>query len=182
MKPKLLTAIILFVSGYSPLLIILAVKNFNFELYKFNNPNISIGMILICIVSVIMLFVSISKIDRGNMAIKIKSVKSRSLDIINYTIPYLFCAFDIDLSKPEDIITILLFLLILLILTISSQSIFLNPILALRGYSFYDVDYKYDGKLKSNVIISAIELDNNELYYVRSLTRFLYIVTEMKDI
>jgi len=127
-----------------------------------------------------MLFISISQIDRGNMSVKVKSVKSRSLDIVNYTIPYLFCAFDIDLTKPEDIITILLFLLILLILTISSQSIFLNPILALGGYSFYDVDYKYDGKLKSNVIISNLELDNNELYYVRSLTRFLYIVTEKK--
>lgn len=178
MKPKIITAILLFFSAYSPLFFILAVKDYNFIGFYFKHPIPDITLIIISLISNVLLFIIVAKIKKGNMVVTIKQVRSRSLDIINYTIPYLFCAFDIDLSKPEDIITIGLFLLILMILTIKTQSIFLNPLLALRGYIFYDLEYEFDKKQYSTVVISKFDLRLEHRFYIRSLTRFLFFVTK----
>jgi hypothetical protein len=182
MKPRIFTAILLFISAYSPLFLILAVKDFDFQItHSFKHPIADYILLGIVFVSILLLFITVSNMKRGSMAVKVKSVKSRSLDTINYTIPYLFSAFDIDLSKPEDIITISLFMLILLILTITSQSVFINPLLSLNGYAFYDLEYEFDNKTNSTIVISKYDLQIDKQYYIRSLTRFLYFVTERKQ-
>lgn len=179
MKPKLLTATLLFISAYSPLFLILAVKDFDFYCsLRFNHP-IGISILLgISVLSVILLFATIGSIKRGNMPVKIKVVKNRSVDLINYTIPYIVSFFGFDLSKVEDIISLSIFLLLLLLLTVKSKSVFMNPILLLAGYNLYDLEYEFDGKPLSTIVISKHEMKPGERYYIRSLTRFLYFVTE----
>jgi hypothetical protein len=179
MKPKLFTAILLFISAYSPLFLILAVKDFDFKTkHQLNHPLPIYIMLCVTALSIIFLFVSVANIKRGNMSVEIVSVKNRSVDLINYTIPYMLSFFGIDLSKPEDVISISIFLLIMLLLTITSKSVFLNPILAIVGYGLYDLEYKFDNKTFSTIIICKDELHIGERYYVRSLTRFLYFVTQ----
>ena len=182
MKPKLLTAILLFISAYSPLFLILAVKDFDFYCkYNFNHP-IGISILLgISVLSVILLFWTINSIKRGNMPVTVKSVKNRSVDLINYTIPYIVSFFGFDLAKIEDIISLSIFLLLLLLLTIKSKSVFMNPILLLVSYNLYDLEYEYDGKLSSTIVISKLEMKPNERFYIRSLTRFLYFATEKEE-
>lgn len=183
MKPRLFTAILLFISAYSPLFVILAVKDFDFKItYNFKHPLSVYILLSLTILSIILLFISITIIKRGNMVVIIKSVKNRSVDLINYTIPYILSFFGFDLSKPEDVISLSIFLLILLLLTIKSKSVFLNPILALGGYGLYDIEYEFDGKVSSTIVISKHDLRKNNRFYIRSLTRFLYFVTEkVKD-
>lgn len=135
-------------------------------------------MLSIIILSIILLFLSILSIKRGGMSVKVTSIKNRSIDIINYTIPYMLAFLGIDLSKPEDIICVILFLLILLILTINSKSVFINPLLVLAGYGLYDLEYEFDGKTSSTIIISRIDVRKGGRYYIRSLSRFLYFVTQ----
>jgi hypothetical protein len=179
MKPKLLTAILLFISAYSPLFVILAVKDFDFySNCSFKHP-IGISILLgIAALSVTLLFITINSIRRGNMPVTVKSVKNRSVDLINYTIPYIVSFFGFDLAKLEDIISLSIFLLLLLLLTIKSKSVFMNPILLLAGYNLYDLEYSYDGKVGSTIVISKHEMKLGERFYIRSLTRFLYFVTE----
>ncbi|MCF8239456.1 MAG: hypothetical protein K9I85_14940 [Saprospiraceae bacterium] len=179
MKPRLLTAILLFISAYSPLFLILAVKDFDFYCsYSFNHP-IGISILLgLSVLSVILLFITISYIKMGNMPVTVKGVKNRSVDLINYTIPYIVSFFGFDLAKVEDIISLSIFLLLLLLLTIKSKSVFMNPILLLAGYNLYDLEYEFDRKSSSIIVISKYELKSGERYYIRSLTRFLYFVTE----
>lgn len=179
MKPRIFTAILLFISAYSPLFLILAVKDFDFKnTHQLNHPLPIYIMLGVSVLSIIFLFVSVANIKRGNMSVEIVSVKNRSVDLINYTIPYMLSFFGIDLSKPEDVISITIFMLIMLLLTITSKSVFLNPILALVGYGLYDLEYKFDGKTFSTIIICKHELHTGERYYIRSLTRFLYFVTQ----
>jgi len=66
----------------------------------------------------------------------------------------------------------------MLLLTITSKSVFLNPILALANYGLYDLEYKFDNKICSTIIISRHEMRSGDRFYIRSLTRFLYFVTE----
>lgn len=183
MKPKIFTAILLFVSAYSPLLLILAVKDFDFNnLYRFHHPVVICIMLGIALLSIVLLFITVSSIKRGNMPVKIMAVKNRSIDLINYTIPYIVSFFGFDLSKIEDVVSLTVFLLLMLLLTVKSKSVFMNPILLLAGYNLYDLDYEFDGKTSSTVVISKHEMYSGEIYYIRSLTRFLYFVTEQEII
>ena len=179
MKPKFITAILLFISAYSPLFLILAVKDFDFSgTYKFKHP-ITISIILgISILSVALLFFTMKSIKRGNMPVKITDIKNRSVDLINYTIPYIISFFGFDLSKTEDIISLSIFLLLLLLLTLKSKSVFMNPILLIAGYNLYDIQYEHDGKNCDNIVLSKQDIKKGERFYIRSLTRFLYLVTE----
>ena len=181
MKPKIFTAVLLFISAYSPLFLILIVKDFNFQEYRFGHP-IAIAILFgVTLLSVVLLFLTVNRMSRGNMCVEIVSVKNRSVDLINYTIPYMIAFFGADLSKPADIISVSIFLLILLLLTITSKSVFINPVLAIAGYGLYDLDYKFDGKIFSTTVISRHDMRTSELFHIRSLTRFLYFVTELKS-
>jgi hypothetical protein len=182
MKPKLLTAILLFINAYSPLLVILAVKDFDFnDTHHFKHPIVIYAMLGIAVLSVVLLFVTVAKMKRGNMCVTVKSVKNRSVDLINYTIPYIVSFFGFDLAKIEDSVSLGIFLLLMLLLTIKSKSVFMNPILLLAGYNLYDLEYEYDGKVCSTIVISKEEMYKGERFYIRSLTRFLYIVKEQEN-
>lgn len=115
------------------------------------------------------------------MPVTVKSVKSRSIDLINYTIPYIVSFFGFDLSKTEDVVSLTIFLLLMLLMTIKSKSVFMNPVLLLAGYNLYDLEYEFDGKTNTTIVISKHDIRNGNVYYIRSLTRFLYFVTEKEN-
>jgi len=183
MKPKIFTAILLFISAYSPLFLILAVKDFDFDTtHAFNHPWAVTILLFLTSTSVMLLFITVSKMDRGNMPVKVKSVKNRSADLINYTIPYILSFFGFDLSKWGDVISLAIFLIIMMLLTIKSKSVFMNPILALKGYGLYDLDYTFNNREYSVIVLSKDEIRPGNTCFVRSLTKFLYFVTETKDL
>lgn len=182
MKPKLFTATLLFISAYSPLFLILAVKDFDFDKCKTFKHPIAISIILsIAFLSVVLLFFIIKSISRGNMIVTVIDAKNRSVDLINYTIPYIVSFFGFDLAKVEDVVSLSIFLFLLLLLTIKSKSVFMNPILLLAGYNLYDLNYKYDNKPNSTIIISKHEVKSGERYYIKSFTRFLFFVTQKEE-
>lgn len=182
MKPKIITAILLFISAYAPLFIILAVKDYDFSSTLRFKHSIPIYLLLVLtILSIILLFYTVNSIKRGNMPVKVKSIKSRSVDLINYTIPYIVSFFGFDLSKVEDVVSLAIFLLLMLLMTIKSKSVFMNPILLLAGYNLYDLEYEFDGKLNTTIAISKHDMKNGDVYYIRSITRFLYFVTEKEQ-
>jgi len=178
-KPKIFTAILLFISAYAPLFVILAIKDFDFDKSKAFNHAIPIYILLgLTVLSIALLFYAIKSIQRGNMPVKVKAIKSRSVDLINYTIPYIVSFFGFDLSKTTDVVSLTIFLLLMLLMTIKSKSVFMNPILLLAGYNLYDLEYEFDGKVTSTIVISNHDIRVGETYHIRSLTRFLYFTTE----
>ncbi|HNJ90349.1 MAG TPA: hypothetical protein PLT99_12795 [Chitinophagales bacterium] len=182
MKPKIFTAILLFISAYAPLFVILCVKDFDFDCKKnFYHP-VTVYIILgLTFLSVVLLFYSVKSIRRGNMPVQVKGVKGRSVDLINYTIPYIVSFFGFDMSKMGDVVSLIIFLLLMLLMTIKSKSVFMNPILLLAGYNLYDLEYEFDGKTNSTIVISNLDIRTGQTYYIRSLTRFLYFTTEKEN-
>ncbi len=112
------------------------------------------------------------------MPVKVVEVQNRSVDLINYTIPYIVSFFGFDLAKIDDVVSLSIFMLLMLILTIKSKSVFLNPILLIAGYNLYDLKYEFNQKQESRIVLSKYELKKGEQYYIRSLTRFLYLIKE----
>jgi hypothetical protein len=118
------------------------------------------------------------RLPRGNLHVTVRGVRDRSIDVINYTIPYMVGFFGVDLSKPADVIALSVFLLILMLLMVNSKTVFLNPLLTIVGYHLYDLDYCFDGKEHSAVVLTRKELKIGQRYYLLSLNRFLYFVRE----
>lgn len=179
MKPKILTSILLFISAYSPLFLILVIRDFDFvKSYQFKH-SLAVYIILgVSILSVILLFTTFKLIKRGNRPVTIIDVKNRSIDLINYTIPYIVSFFGFDLSKVEDVFSLSIFLVLLLFLTIKSNSIFMNPILLVAGYNLYDLEYEYDSKKHKTIVLCKYEIKKGEKFYIRSLSKFIYLVKE----
>jgi hypothetical protein len=179
MKPKPYTAILLFISAYSPLFIMVLVKDFDFKTAEtFKHPILDWSSLGVIFLSIIILLATMGSMRPGNMPVKIISVKNRSTDIIAYTIPYMLAFIGVDLSKPEDVISLCIFLLILLALTIKSNTLFINPILTIAGYGYFDLEYQYNGSVHSTIVISKFDLKKGESYFIRKLTRFLYFVVK----
>jgi len=182
MKPRIGTAVLLFISAYAPLFLILAVQDFDFEkTLCFKHP-ITVAVLIGCaMVSVALLAYTVHSIKPGNKKVTIKKVQTRSGDLINYTIPYIVSFFAFDLSKVGDVISLSIFLLLLLLLTVRSKSVFMNPILLLFRYNLYDIEYMFDGKEQSTIALSKHELRADQRYDIRMLTRYMYFVTQPED-
>jgi hypothetical protein len=179
MRPRLFTSILLFISAYSPLAILLAVRDIDFKCtYRLKDPLAISILLIVTAISIVLVFVILHYMPRGKLVVSLVSVKNKSVDIIGYTIPYMVAFFGIDLSKPDDIISLAIFLLVLFLLTVSSKAIFLNPILTIAGYGLYEIEYEFRGQTYSNTVISRLELHRGEQFYMKNLTRFLYFIKQ----
>lgn len=176
LKLNPLVSIIVFVSSYSPLGAILIIKDYDFSSRLFHNPKAVVGIAIAMVLSVIMLVVTISWIKVGP-DITIKRISNRSNELVNYTIPYMISFFGFDLGKWQDMASFGIFMILMCVLTIRTQSLFINPILAVIGYGLYDIEFTMERIDKQGIFISDLELETNTRYTVRKLSRFLYFVT-----
>lgn len=176
LKIKLWASPIIFISSYSPLGIILVIKDYDFRNHSFNNPSVSWGILIASLFSVIMLLVAIGGIRFGE-DILIRRVSNRSNELVNYTIPYMLSFFGFDLGKWQDMISFGIFMVLMFVLTIRTQSLFINPILAIIGYGLYDVEFELFETTKQGILMSKLDLKLDRIYTVQPLSKFLYFVT-----
>ncbi len=178
--PKPVTAVILFISAYSPLFVILAVKNFDFIWSQgpITKWIIIFFIIAVVVVSNVILLCLLPHMDRGNMNVKVTSIKDRSFDLIGYTIPYIVLFVGVDLSKLWDIMSLVVFLLMMMIIAIRSGAVFFNPVLLMWGYHMYDVEYSFDEKNEYALVFSQKPLRRGVCYYIRNVSEILYFVKD----
>jgi hypothetical protein len=175
MKTKLFASIIIFLSAYSPLALILAIKDFDQQKNDFNNPFIIYSVLTIAVMSIVFLFL-IMRYFKYGQEIEVKNISSISGELVNYTIPYMISFFGFDMSKTVDLISFVIFMTLLCILTIKTQSIFMNPILAVIGYGHYRLEYEENGIKKEAVFISGIKLKKESRYRIDRLSDYTFIV------
>jgi len=167
----------MFISAYSPLFAIFAIRDFDFECsHQLMHPLAVYTMLGIVALSIVTLFASLGVLKEHDMRITVTMVKNRSTDLFNYSILYVICFFAIDLSKWGDFLSMAFFLLLMLWLTVTTNSVFLNPILSLAGYGLYDVEYEFDGGPGSTTVLTKIQLNTNTSYAVTNISRYLYFI------
>lgn len=186
-KTRLLSSIAIFISGYTPLFLIMMIKDVkeviwfehHFESaiwifseikfpywFEFKNIEIVFSLLLLSASSLALLAYVLRNVTKRPFAIKVLNAKSRSSEVVNYTIPYMISFVAFDLSQWQDILSLFLFLSVLCLLSVRSQSVFINPILAALGYGLYDCKYNEAGNDKECVMLSKNDLlpGNNETY------------------
>ncbi|NUO07358.1 MAG: hypothetical protein HUU08_01565 [Candidatus Brocadia sp.] len=176
MKLRWWPSIIIFFSSYSPLALILIVKDFNLEICYFKHPYFSFGILCFSILSVVLLFIIMRNI-KGGFHIKIEKISNCSNELINYTIPYIVSFLGFNLGSWQEIFALFIFMILLCILTIKTQSLFINPILAILGYGLYDVQFKENNISKDGIFLSRQDLIAGELYTFQKISKFMYIIT-----
>jgi hypothetical protein len=75
----------------------------------------------------------------------------------------------------------MLFMALLFFLTVKTQSIFINPVLAMRGYGLFAVEFEESGKAKSGVFLAKDVVKAGASCRVERLSQFLYLVTTIED-
>jgi hypothetical protein len=195
----LIPSIAIFISGYTPLFLIMMIKDItgiDWNTHQFDsttlgydkiaypvglfvkNPSVVWGLIIVSLISLLMLRYVLKNITSNPFEITITRAKSRSSEVVNYTIPYMISFVAFDLSKWQDLLSLIIFLGILCLLSIRSQSIFINPILAALGYGLYDCSYKENNKDKECVMLSSKDLTTNDSVKYKKINNYMGIINK----
>lgn len=174
MKPRVVISFIIFLSAYAPLSLLFAVRDFDSKAGWFAHPRFVLAVITAAVVSLVFLWFVMSRL-KGQFLITVNRVALRSNDLIDYTIPYLISFFGVDFGKWQDLSALGMFLLLLFVLSYKTQSLFINPALALFGYGLYEVDFTEGAKQKTGVFLAKGDLIPGTDYNMERLSRFLYI-------
>ena len=198
----LLPSIAIFISGYTPLFLIMAIKDIKGFLWfsktlstplagisnlkipyfvEFSNPGTVVSLVAISALSIFMLNYVLRNISRNPFEIRITKAKSRSSEVVNYTIPYMISFVAFDLSKWQDLVSLIIFLSILCLLSIRSQSIFINPILAALGYGLYDCKYTENDNNKECVMLSKCDLASGSEKQYTKINNYMGMIATNGD-
>lgn len=126
---------ILFVSSYSPLLLILAVKD-GFDTTPWWYLFVGAAVASVAVLAVFMLLASNVEPHFEEM----KKVKPGGGEAIGYIVTYLIPFLDVKLSGDSELAALLLLLLVIGVVYVNSNLIYINPLLNVRGYRLFEVE------------------------------------------
>ncbi|WP_233141764.1 hypothetical protein [Aggregatibacter actinomycetemcomitans] len=97
-------SLILFISAYSPLMVIMAIKQIDLTSPNyFNSPEIGIGLLVAAIISSVIVLQVVKSVRSGLMVV-VSKASNKSGDMFGYTIPYMMSFMRIDLTDWQTIL------------------------------------------------------------------------------
>ncbi|EPR3034694.1 hypothetical protein ACU4QQ_001683, partial [Citrobacter freundii] len=170
-----LVSILLFLSAYSPLMIILIIKDIDTsEYWLFRTPILSGVLFLIAVSSSIITLQVVKSVDEGLPA-TITKAANKSGDMFGYTIPYMLSFMKVDLSDWQTALGLSVFLCVLFIMAYRTQTVFINPILAISGYMLIDCTFKRGNEEIQAMVITRRPISIGDSCQLERLSHYLYI-------
>ncbi len=99
-------------------------------------------------------FVLLRRLTGGSIY-NIEKLSNKSGDLVNYTLPYLVTFVGLKLSEPASVLGFVFFMLLFGALTIKTQALWINPLLALRGFRLYEASVQKDGGDLQTILVLA---------------------------
>ncbi|WP_263819470.1 hypothetical protein [Salinibacter sp.] len=157
--PRLSTRILLFLSSYAPLFGILAFKAHPDSMW------LVYGLAAVAIVSPIglLLYVTQWLPSKAEITITAKEVTPMDGEAVSYFVFYLFPFLDVSLNSFTKAAPMVILLIVMLIIYVNSNMMYVNPMLNLFGFHFFEVENE-NGK-----VYGLIARD----HYIRPDTSFL---------
>jgi hypothetical protein len=140
-------ALALFLSSYSPALLILAVRSIDHSWTLFG---ISIGLSVLS-AGAFLLFIRVAR-SGGPFRGKVEEVESRDADLAAYVATYLLPFVVVFGATLQDVIALALFMLFIGVLWVNSGLIYLNPLLSIVGYHVYVVRVRAVGASEGDTL------------------------------
>ena len=169
-------SLVLFLSAYSPLMLILVIKDYDVSNPSLlpQNPVFSGILLLVALLSSWSVIRSVKEIDAG-LPVTVTKASSKSGDMFGYTIPYMLSFIKVDLSDWQIIVSLILFLTVLFILAYRTQSVFVNPVLALAGYMLIDCTFKRGEQVIQAMVVTRHPLSPGDSCRMERLSHYLYV-------
>lgn len=153
--PSIPSRLMLFLSSYSPLLAILAVRNWD-------SRAIALALLLVGAASVLWLVAFIHHARTiAPTSIEIDRATSKDGELVSYIVTYLLPFLAIDFAQPADVLSLSILLVVIALLYVHSNLIYVNPLLAALGLHLIEIE-ETNGKV--SILLSPRR-------YVRSGTR-----------
>lgn len=175
LKLRLWVSLVLFVSAYSPLMIILAIQDVNPSLPRFfGSPITSCVLIFVAICSSIITILAVKNVASG-LHVVVTKAANKSGDMFGYTIPYMLSFMRVPLDDWRTLLSLALFLTILFIMAYRTQTVFINPVLAIAGYMLIDCTFNRDGKETQAMVLTREPISVGSSIKLDRLSHYLYI-------
>ena len=170
-----LVSLVLFLSAYSPLMFILLIKDMDFSQRFFvRSPTFSGILLLLAVASTAITLFTVKNVAAG-LPVTVTKAANKSGDMFGYTIPYMLSFIRIDFGEWQIIASLVLFLAVLFIMAYRTQTVFINPVLAITGYLLIDCTFKRENKEYQVMVITRKPIDVGDKLRLERLSHYLYI-------
>lgn len=175
MKPRLIPALLMFLSSYFPLVIIFVVKDLDASSCLPAHPRLALALGVIEALACAVVLLAVRSIKTG-VETELTKVSNKSADMFSYTIPYMISFYNFNLGDWKTLTCLLIFMSIMFLLSYKTNSFLTNPVLALAGYGLYDCQFK-SGKAEWQALaLSRQVLRVGDHPRVEQVSQFLYLV------
>jgi len=172
---------LLFLSAYAPLLLILVIKDY--DPYRFHwlprNPFLSGAFLMLAIGSCVAVLHAVRDI-KGGLPVEVIKASNKSGEMFGYTIPYMLSFLRIDLGDWQTLLSLFIFLAMFFVIAYRTQSVFVNPVLALAGYMLIDCTFRRGNTETQALVITPMPLRIGEFYVLERISHYLYIAANRK--
>lgn len=175
-------SLLLFLSAYAPLLLILVIKDYDPQSFQFlpRHPYLSGCILLIAIGSCIGILRAAGDIQSG-LVVEVTKASNKSGEMFGYTIPYMLAFLRIDLGDWQTLLSLFIFLAMLFAIAYRTQTVLVNPVLALAGYMLIDCTFKRAATETQAMVITRVPLKIGEHYVLERLSHYLYVAANQKS-
>ena len=179
---RLWASLLLFISGYAPLLVILAVKDLHVvgRVPTPQHPWLFGIFVALAVVSSLMVLRAVKSI-RSGLAVEVTKASNKSGEMFGYTIPYVLSFVRIDLGEWQTLVSLAIFLAMMFAVAYRTQTVFVNPVLAVAGYMLIDCTFKRAATETQAMVITRIPLKIGATYTFERLSHYLYAVAEIQE-
>jgi hypothetical protein len=172
-------ALFMFVSAYAPLLLIIVVKDYDPNHFSWlpQHPLLSGGIMIVAGGSCLAILSAVRTIQSG-LTVEVTKASNKSGEMFGYTIPYMISFLRIDLGDWQTLLSMFIFLAMLFAVAYRTQTVFVNPVLALAGYMLVDCTFKRDESETQAMVITRTPLRIGRRYVIERLSHYLYVAAE----
>lgn len=180
--------IVLFISAFVPMYIVFLVTliieliNANLRL-NITNTVVLVSLVLLILFGIFGLMFLIN--SRGKEYKKVTIVSKKNITdqhFLNYFSLFVLLALTFDLSKICFIFALVVILIFLGVVYIKNNIFYVNPLLNILGYSFYDISYIVGDETIDTRIFYKGELDISKCKYkLYTIYKNLYFLDKWQD-
>jgi len=166
--PTRLARILLFLSSYSPLLIVFGLRN------PFSSPiaeGVLYGGAAISILTLVLFIRQGYSLEASS--IELKSASNRDSEAMTYVVTYFIPFLGVSYTDISSVISLLLVYVVICIIYVSANLIHTNPILNLIGYHLYEIEDQ-DGK-PGTLITKREYVGPNDRIKASSLSNYILL-------
>lgn len=174
-------SLLFFLSAYAPLLLILVIKDYDPNQLSLlpRHPALCTVLMLLAVSSCVAVLRSVQDVQSG-LTVEITKASNKSGEMFGYTIPYMLSFLRIDLGDWQTLISLFIFLAMLFVVAYRTQTVFVNPVLALAGYMLIDCTFKRGSSETQALVITRAPLKIGESYVFERLSHYLYVAANWK--